>query len=340
MHDNVRFDMLHNPNLSLTSTLERLYKLAKLMADCVVPLEYGISIENKRAVATKLCKELVEKIKYDLIIAKTDNQVDMRYMIDLSHSADLSINTLGRRIRTRLYFTSESHLHSLLNVLRFTQSDAPDCLDCPLTSDARRMLKETPELCYLTQIVIRLFEDTKKDMHDPKRFRIEIGFSPGATANPIHLSEEIRDGESTRYDTHKMNAISKDMLTCDDLEAYLEESITYGFTEESESEMAEKKEKEEKQKKKDKQKQEKREKDISPSTTPSSPEMPGGEENEQGKEREQETEKEERRAKVVAAHERKKWLVGGIAAVSLSLGLASLFLAKQFSTSNSRRWQR
>ncbi len=33
VHDNVRFDMLHNPHLGLTATLEKLYKLAKLMAE-------------------------------------------------------------------------------------------------------------------------------------------------------------------------------------------------------------------------------------------------------------------------------------------------------------------
>ena len=36
VHDNVRFDMLHNPHLGLTSTLTKLYEAAKLMADIVV----------------------------------------------------------------------------------------------------------------------------------------------------------------------------------------------------------------------------------------------------------------------------------------------------------------
>lgn len=47
-----------------------------------------------------------------------DSEVDMRYQLDLSHVEDLPINSLGRRVRTRLYFTSESHLHTFLNVLR------------------------------------------------------------------------------------------------------------------------------------------------------------------------------------------------------------------------------
>ena len=63
VHDNVRFDMLHNPHLGLTETLQKLYDLAKSMADCVVPLEYGITIEEKRDIGNKMCGTLLEKIK-------------------------------------------------------------------------------------------------------------------------------------------------------------------------------------------------------------------------------------------------------------------------------------
>ena len=62
VHDNVRFDMLHNPHLGLTETLQKLYDLAKSMADCVVPQEYGITIEEKRDIGSKMCHTLLEKI--------------------------------------------------------------------------------------------------------------------------------------------------------------------------------------------------------------------------------------------------------------------------------------
>eukprot|EP00985_Skeletonema_marinoi_P012906 scaffold6316_cov113-Skeletonema_marinoi.AAC.7 len=63
VHDNVRFDMLHNPHLGLTETLQKLYDLAKSMADCVVPQEYGITVQEKRDIGAKMCHTLLEKIK-------------------------------------------------------------------------------------------------------------------------------------------------------------------------------------------------------------------------------------------------------------------------------------
>jgi inositol hexakisphosphate/diphosphoinositol-pentakisphosphate kinase len=94
VHDNVRFDVLHNPHLGLRSTLEKLYELAKSMADCVVPQEYGTTIAEKRSVGVKICSPLLEKIRYDLNIARTDNKTDMRYMINMDYSADLPIYTM------------------------------------------------------------------------------------------------------------------------------------------------------------------------------------------------------------------------------------------------------
>lgn len=65
-----------------------------------------------------------------------DSEVDMRYQLDLSHVEDLPINSLGRRVRTRLYFTSESHLHTLLNVLRSVQHEAKHKHKALIRSDA------------------------------------------------------------------------------------------------------------------------------------------------------------------------------------------------------------
>jgi hypothetical protein len=227
VHDNVRFDVLHNPHLGLTSTLEKLYELAKGMADCVVPQEYGTTIAEKRSVGVKICSSLLEKIMFDLKVARTDNMADMRYMINMDYSADLPINTMGRRIRTRLYFTSESHLHTMLNVLRFPapMDEGDEALPPILSQQGFDLINNTRELCYLTQIIIRLFEDAGRSMDDPRRFRIEVYFSPGAAATPLHMHEAIRDADATRFDTAPLEMVGRASLTCTELEDYFQEAI-------------------------------------------------------------------------------------------------------------------
>lgn len=98
----------------------------------------------------------------------------------MDYSADLPINSMGRRVRSRLYFTSESHLHSLLNVLRF-----PSIAPSPLSLKGQGIVASASELCYLTQVVIRLFEDNQKPADSAKRFRVEILFSPGRLPQSI-----------------------------------------------------------------------------------------------------------------------------------------------------------
>ena len=230
--DNVRFDVLHNPNLNLTSTLHKLYSLAKNMADTVVPQEYGTTVAEKRSVGIKVCSSLLEKIRFDLHIARTDNKTDMRYMINMDYSADLPINTMGRRIRTRLYFTSESHLHTLINVLRFAfngdRCTGDDCTSPVLSPYGMNLLNQSKEVCYLTQIVIRLFEDTSRGIEDPRRFRVEILFSAGATATPIHQARARKESDLTRLDTEPLQAIGRDGLTCAEVEGFFDSIITEG----------------------------------------------------------------------------------------------------------------
>ena len=127
------------------------------------------------------------------------------------------------RVRTRLYFTSESHLHTLLNVLRFSSSNKS-----PLSREGKIIISSTPELCYLTQIIIRLFENTEKSEDDPKRYRIEILFSPGASATPLHMSTMNRNSDSSRNDTEPLQLVSKKNLTCAEVEEYFNESMKEG----------------------------------------------------------------------------------------------------------------
>ena len=228
--DNVRFDVLHNPNLCLTSILHKLYSLAKDMADAVVPQEYGTTLAEKRSVGIKVCSSLLEKIRFDLHIARTDNKTDMRYMINMDYSADLPINTMGRRIRTRLYFTSESHLHTLINVLRFAHNGdsctGEDCTSPVLSPYGMNLLNQSKEVCYLTQIVIRLFEDTGRLFNDPRRFRVEILFSPGATGTPIHQARSTKETDLSRLDTEPLQSVGLDGLTCAEVEQFFDEIIT------------------------------------------------------------------------------------------------------------------
>ncbi|CAM9583380.1 unnamed protein product [Discosporangium mesarthrocarpum] len=217
VHDNVRYDCLHNAHMRLKG-LPELYDLAKHLADCVVPQEYGVTIRDKLIIGSKMCSALLEKIKYDLIIARSNNEVDMRFRLDVRHMDDLPINSLARRVRTRLYFTSESHMHTLLNVLRFPIGDHPSVL----ADEAKRMLSRTKELCYLTSFVIRLFEDMEKESTDPARFRVEILFSPGVVKHSLLPGDHLH--------TAPLVPLQKN-LPCAELEATLDAAIALGAKE-------------------------------------------------------------------------------------------------------------
>ncbi|KAL4445780.1 hypothetical protein ABPG77_008979 [Micractinium sp. CCAP 211/92] len=102
------------------------------------------------------------------------------------------INSPFRHVRTRIYFTSESHMHSLLNVLRFCQLGQEG--EPPLLGEeGQRVLHECRELDYMTHIVLRMFENTTLPLDDPKRFRVEVLFSPGAAYDPTEVVPAKKD---------------------------------------------------------------------------------------------------------------------------------------------------
>jgi hypothetical protein len=111
----------------------------------------------------------------------------------------------------------------MLNVLRFARDRTS-----VLSEQGVKILNGTNELCYLTQIVMRLFEDNRRDLCDPRRFRVEIMFSPGATATPLHMHEQDRDSDPSRFDTAPLEMIGRDGLTCQELEDFFHAAVMEG----------------------------------------------------------------------------------------------------------------
>ncbi|GJP45180.1 hypothetical protein CLOM_g4602 [Closterium sp. NIES-68] len=114
-----------------------------------------------------------------------------QYRLDPKYA---NVRTPQRHVRTRLYFTSESHLHSVMNVLRFCQLDESLQGEAPLLSpDALTRLYEMRELDYLTHVVLRMYENVEVDLNDPRRFRVEIMFSPGSAVSPLEVEPTKKD---------------------------------------------------------------------------------------------------------------------------------------------------
>jgi hypothetical protein len=63
-------------------------------------------------------------------------------------------------------------------------ADDPTPLQPVIDEEGFRLTSETPELCYLTHMVIRVFENMAIQEDNPARFRVELSFSPGVDRRP------------------------------------------------------------------------------------------------------------------------------------------------------------
>ncbi|CAI0453431.1 unnamed protein product [Linum tenue] len=245
VYDSCKYDLLHNAHLNLEG-LDELFKVAQLLADGVIPNEYGINPKQKLKIGSKIARRLLGKILIDVrntreeaisvaelksaqeqesssssktekensdnqpklyiksedtrrtstaseisMEQEDDDDKETQYRLDPKYA---NVKTPDRHLRTRLYFTSESHIHSLMNVLRYCNLD--DSLqdeDSLVCDSALERLHNTKELDYMSYIVLRMFENTEVALEDPKRFRIEMTFSRGADLSPL----EGNDVEAT-----------------------------------------------------------------------------------------------------------------------------------------------
>ncbi|GFP90352.1 inositol hexakisphosphate and diphosphoinositol-pentakisphosphate kinase 2 [Phtheirospermum japonicum] len=241
VYDSCKYDLLHNAHLKLDG-LDELFQVAQLLADGVIPNEYGINPNQKLKIGSKIARRLLGKILIDLrntqeeaisvaelksnqennnlAVPSTgkedtdyqpktpskleglrrtsftsdmpmdqddDDDKEIKYRLDPKYA---NVKTPERHVRTRLYFTSESHIHSLMNVLRYCNLDESLQGEPSLVSDTGlERLYKTKELDYMSYIVLRLFENTEVALEDPKRFRIEMTFSRGADLSPLERDD-------------------------------------------------------------------------------------------------------------------------------------------------------
>ncbi|XP_072573987.1 inositol hexakisphosphate and diphosphoinositol-pentakisphosphate kinase 2 isoform X8 [Paramormyrops kingsleyae] len=171
IYDCIKYDVQHNASLGLEDTQD-LFRLSRALADIVIPQEYGINKVEKLDIAYAYCLPLVKKIQLDLQRTHEDESVNKLHPL-----YSRGVMSPGRHVRTRLYFTSESHVHSLLSIFRYG-----GLLDEEKDQQWKRAmdyLGAVTELNYMTQIVIMLYEDNNKDPSSEDRFHVELHFSPG-----------------------------------------------------------------------------------------------------------------------------------------------------------------
>ena len=135
--DNIKYDTIHYPEL-LDKKRDKLLRLAQLMCMINVPFEYGITNSQKLKIGMKITHNLIDKMHHDLVWWKNLNQPeetkktmknedfkdenhdwDKKGLNYKSLDAQNTIKSHWRHIRTRLYFTSASHLYTLLNVIKY-----------------------------------------------------------------------------------------------------------------------------------------------------------------------------------------------------------------------------
>lgn len=215
INDSIKYDTLHNTDYfnspALGKISEKIFYISGLLASFVVPYEYGATPEKKTQIGMRIISPLFKKIKSDLLwwnsnINEKNNlsksyQEESSYYLVKNHNdrervnrASIITNTPQTKdwmhIRTRLYFTSASHLYSLFNVLYYT-AEAIIC------KKNKKIMDNIKTLHYLSHIVFKLYENLNSENNEAKKFRLEVSMSPGCQMDkyqnyPDHLTPIVK----------------------------------------------------------------------------------------------------------------------------------------------------
>ena len=192
IYDNIKYDIIHNKNL-INESGYQLFDEISLLANFVMPLEYGITKEEKINIGLKIIKPLLKKIHSDLNVIlqsnKENNDKNSKSQkedknwsgLDTAKVNDNEIKSLKRHVKSRFYFTCASHMYALLNII----GNEYDSLLTHKNKKVFEKLKSFSDLDYCSHVIFRLFENLNDDnLDNPNRFRLEIIMSPGSSSDP------------------------------------------------------------------------------------------------------------------------------------------------------------
>ena len=195
IYDNIKYDIIHNKDLMNSSAYE-LFDEISILANFVMPLEYGITRDEKISIGLKIIKPLLNKIYSDLIDInsvyskkrkKSNFEEDKNWSgLNAAKMNENEIKSTGRHVKSRFYFTCASHIYALLNIIGYGYNSI-------LTHNNKKSFEELKKIFdfdYCSHIIFRLFEDLNVDLLNPKRFRLEIIMSPGSNKNPKEANDE------------------------------------------------------------------------------------------------------------------------------------------------------
>jgi len=141
VYDYISYDVLHNTDL--LKSFWPLYRVTKVVGNFIMRKEYGVVPIHKLQIGQFVCLDL------------------------LTHICQTMTEMIKGNIKSQFYFTSESHIHALLNLLCY--SGLPGLVPV-----------ENYEVNYLSHIVFKLYEDMSVPAHLANHWIVEVYFSPGA----------------------------------------------------------------------------------------------------------------------------------------------------------------
>lgn len=187
IYDNIKFDSLHNPE-RYTPQRKELFEIAQMMCRAIVPFEYGLTCNDKIQVGLQIIHPLLSKVHENLLwwnqardpIAEEDQDRQWEKTGLNEHKVGNLVKSYWRHVRTHLYFTSASHMYTLLNTLKLG-------VDSLLVDESDKELKQALDsilrLDFMSHFVFRLFENLSVEEDDPSRFNLEIMVNRGAVTN-------------------------------------------------------------------------------------------------------------------------------------------------------------